>query len=122
MREAEQRTAGPPGALRLATAGPAKFSADEVRLTRAELDRPVGRGGPAAEDGPGGKPAVRRERRMPAAHTSFSTAGTAGSELADTNTGSGRIVSWTRLPAGSADASAVVSWAMIEVSPRSTVT
>jgi hypothetical protein len=50
-------------------------------------------------------------------HSPFGTGG-----LPDTSTGSGRIVSPTRLPAGSFDASEVGSWARIVVSPRSTVT
>ena len=89
--------------------------ADEVRLTRADLDGPVGSRPPATEDCSALEPAVGGQRRTPAAHgvvvahASSPAAETAGSELADTSTGSGRIVSATRLPAGSAVASAVVS-------------
>ena len=44
-----------------------------------------------------------------------------GGAICATSTGSSRILRLTRLPAGSADASGVSSWAMIVASPRSTV-
>jgi len=109
MGQAEQRAAGVARGFSPPWTGTAEFGADDVRFTRAGLDSPVGSRGPAAEDRSKLKPAMRRQRRMTAAHASSSTAGTSGSELADTSTGSGRIVSWTRLPAGSAEAFAVVS-------------
>src|SRR6202046_4112679 len=56
---------------------------------------------------------------LPSAHDS---APAAAAESADTSTGSGRMVRDTLLPAGSLAASAVLSCAMIVVSPRSTVT
>ena len=68
------------------------------------------------------EPAVDGQRRMAPAHASSPAATAAGSESADTSTGSGRMASTTRLPAASADASEVGSWAMTLVSPRSTVT
>ena len=68
------------------------------------------------------EPAVDGQRRMAAAHASSPAAAAAGSEPADTSTGSGRMASTTRLPAASADASEVGSWARTLVSPRSTVT
>jgi hypothetical protein len=57
------------------------------------------------------------ERGVPAAPPVL-----AAGESAETSTGLGRIVTVTRWPADSAVASAVASWAMIVVSPRSTVT
>src|SRR5579875_351956 len=111
VREAEQR---PAGALWPGNGGPGE-AADKVRLTVGELDDAVAGCRPATDSGPGSEPAVRGERRAfrePSAHDC---------EPEATSTGSGRIVSLTRLPAGSADASAVGTWAITVVSPRSTV-
>src|SRR6266704_224856 len=63
-----------------------------------------------------------RPPRKGTAHASSTAASAAESEPTDTSTGSGRMASSTRLPADSADASEVGSWAMTLVSPRSTVT
>src|ERR1035438_6825501 len=69
------------------------------------------------------QPTIRGERRDDQRRTSGAyDSGSAGPSAADTRTGSGRIVRATRLPAGSAVASEVESWARIVVSPRSTVT
>src|SRR5215467_5297743 len=68
------------------------------------------------------EPAVDGQRRTAPAHASSPAAGVAGSEPADTSTGSGRMARVTRLPAGRAVASEVGSWASTVVSPRSTVT
>src|SRR5207249_533915 len=82
-----------------------------------DRDRAVGRGGSRPQHGARPEPALRGQRRAAPAHSS-----PAAGSAADTSTGSGRMASITRLPADSAAASEVGSWARIVVSPRSTVT
>jgi hypothetical protein len=109
--QAQQRTAG---TLRICS-GHAEVVAYQMRLADSGLDGPVGGRASVTEHCAALKAAMRGQRRMLArhgvvvAHASSPATGTAGSELADTSTGSGRIVSATRLPAGSAVASAVES-------------
>src|SRR5450755_1161456 len=114
VNQAEQRPRAVPRGRRI---GHAELLARDVRLARGDLDGPVGRAGPAAQYCTRRQPTISGQRRAPAAHGSL----TAGASP-DTSTGSGRIVSATWLPAGKSLASAVVSWARIVVSPRSTVT
>ena len=110
MRRAEQGTAGTAFWFRPAE----QVIADEVRLAGAGLDGPVRGRPPVTEHRSALEPAMGGQGRGPAgpeavavAHASSPACETAGSELADTSTGSGRMVSATRLPADSAVASAV---------------
>src|SRR5260370_34975255 len=88
-----------------------------MRLAIGEGDGPVGGAGCPVECRTGSQATIGGERRVAPAPSSASAGASA-----DTSPGSGRIVSETRLPAGSAVASAVLSCARIVVSPRSTVT
>jgi hypothetical protein len=106
MDQAKQRTAWPARGVR---SGRAEFAADEMRFTLADLHGPVRSGQPVAQHRPATEPAVRGQRWVTAAYASSSATEPAAEEPADTSTGSGRIVSPTRLPAGSAVASEVES-------------
>ncbi len=92
--QAEQGTAR--ARLGAARPGRAEVVPDQVRLARPGLDGPVRSQPPLAEHRPRPEPALRGQQGMAPAHASSPAA---GSEAADTSTGSRRMVSVTRPPA-----------------------